>query len=313
MRKPNLFIVGEPKCGTTSLYEYLKQHPDIFMSKIKEPKFWSKNFHKEIEEHNKKRGTIFNKNHFIFFTLEDYENLFKDCSKKIAGEASMTYLYSTVAAKEIHSYNPEAKIIATFRNPVDFLHSLHSQWLFTRNETIEDFEEALKAEDDRKQGKRIPKDIYLPPSFLYYSKWAKFSEHLNRYYEIFDKEQIKIIILDDLKENPAKTYKEIIEFLNLADFTPEFTPANENKKLIPAFKPMVDFIRRYNIFKIVLPRNAYYKLSRAFYRLLVTKQPREPMDTELRKTLMKKYKPEVEKLSKLINRDLVTLWGYDKV
>ena len=313
MKKPNLFIVGEPKCGTTSLYKYLKQHPDVFLSKVKEPKFWSKDFHKEIEEYNKKRNSAFNKNHFIFFKLEEYERLFKNCSKKIAGEASTTYLYSAVAAEEIHSYSPQAKIIATLRNPVDFLHSLHSQFLFTRNETIEDFEEALKAEDDRKQGKRIPRDIYLPPSFLYYSEWAKFSEQLNRYYEIFDKEQIKVIILDELKENPAKVYKEILEFIGLPDFTPEFKLANENQKLMPVFKPIVDLIRRYNILKTVMPKRAYYKLSRAFYKMIVTKQPRQPMDSELRQRLMKEYKPEVERLSKLINKDLVSLWGYDRI
>ena len=313
MKKPDFFIVGEPKSGTTALYTYLKQHPDIFMPKIKEPYYFCKDFHKESDEYNKKMKYFFRKS-FPFRTDEQYLKLFKSWKEqKISGEASVTYLYSKIAAKEIHLFNPDAKIIMILRNPVDFLHSLHSRFFVTRNET-ETFENALAAEEERKKGRAIPKIAYLPPSYFNYSEWTKYAEHIQRYYDLFDKKQIKIIIFDDFKTNTQEVYEEVLEFLDVdPNFKPTFEIVNENRKLIPIFRPIVDFIRQYNVFKAIMPRNAYYKLSRAFYKTIVTKQPRQPMNSELRQRLMKEYKPEVEKLSKLINRDLITLWGYNTI
>ena len=126
-RKPDFFIVGAPKCGTTSMFHYLRQHPQIFMPDNKEPHYFGKDLIKMSDE---------------FIDNEDeYLNLFKDAkSDQKLGEASTFYLYSKSAYKEIKEYNPDAKIIIMLRNPIDFLHSLHSQLLFSGYEDELDFE-----------------------------------------------------------------------------------------------------------------------------------------------------------------------------
>lgn len=107
---------------------------------------------------------------------ETYLSWFKDVKDaKRMGEASVWYLYSKKAAEQIKEFSPEAQIIIMLRNPVDMLYSLHGQFLYDLNKDIEDFEEALKAEEDRKRWLRIPSTAYLPEA-LYYREVARFSE-----------------------------------------------------------------------------------------------------------------------------------------
>ncbi|WP_157726972.1 sulfotransferase domain-containing protein [Thermococcus thioreducens] len=140
---------------------------------------------------------------------------------RIVGESSVIYLYSKEAAKNIYGFNPDAKIIALFREPVSFLYSLHSVFLRELHENVEDFKKALELEPLRRQWKQIPKYV-LFPSMLYYSGWIKYAEHLKRYYKHFDESQVKVIIFDDLKADPEKVYREILQFLGVqnVDFTP---------------------------------------------------------------------------------------------
>ena len=128
--KPNFFIVGAPKCGTTALYEYLRPHPHIFMSKVKEPHFFANDL-----------GT-----YPFIKTLEEYTRLFTDSNEQHVrvGEASVYYLRSATAIANIHQFNPHAKIIAMFRNPVEMVHALHSQLLYVSEESESDFETAWR-------------------------------------------------------------------------------------------------------------------------------------------------------------------------
>ena len=144
--KPNLFIVGAPRCGTTTLYHYLRQHPNIFMSGYKEPHYFGKDLRK-----NKK----------LYFTnKEKYLDLFtKGLGKKAIGEASSYYLFSSLAPKEIFQFNPRAKIIILLRQPTELLYSYHSQLLYLGDECEKDFYKALNLENCRKKGKHLPDQI----------------------------------------------------------------------------------------------------------------------------------------------------------
>lgn len=313
MRTPNLFIVGEPKSGTTSLYYHLKDHPEIFMSEVKEPKFFCTDFIQECKQHESR---FFKKNYVPFSTPDAYADLFRTwTTESYGGEASTSYLRSSVAAQNIHAANPDAKIIIMVREPVDMLHSLHSQYLVTRNETIEDFEDALQAETDRREGKRIPRISYLPPSFFHYSEWVKFAEHIKRFTNLFPQKNIKIILHDDFKKNTADIYKDVLQFLGVdSDFKPDFAHKNVNKKIrsMPV-RILIDFVRKYNVPKMIIPKKLYRRLGKKVYRLATVEQQRKPLPEELRRALMKKYKPDVEKLGALLGRDVVTLWGYDRL
>src|SRR3989304_4316577 len=149
-RKPNLFIVGAPKAGTTALHYFLKQHPDIFMSQMKELRFFSKDVQEHDEElyqkSTKRFPSLYTNRFFKLRSEQDYLRHFKGrTTEKIAGESSPGYFHSKVAAKEIHKFNPDAKIIMIIREPIDRVYSQHSQRLWLGSETIEDFEKALKA------------------------------------------------------------------------------------------------------------------------------------------------------------------------
>ena len=125
---PNFFLAGAPKCGTTSLSEYLRAHPNVFMCCPKEPFYFDDDL---------------TRIHAVG-SFDDYLALFRNCGEEhlAVGEASTCYLFSRNAMKRIHAFNDEAKIIVMFRNPADFLPSLHAELLFNFNEDQEDFTEA---------------------------------------------------------------------------------------------------------------------------------------------------------------------------
>lgn len=137
MTRPNFFIVGAPKCGTTSLYEYLRSHPQVFMPEKKEPEHFSD----DLDWRNVMlRHRVADR--------DDYLSLFDPAPAHAAavGEASTWYLFSEAAAGAIHDFNPEARIIIMLRDPVKMMYSLHGQFLKDCNEVIEDFAQAIAAE-----------------------------------------------------------------------------------------------------------------------------------------------------------------------
>lgn len=211
--KPNLFIVGAAKCGTTAWVEYLGDHRDVYFPDIKEPHYFAHDF-------PKKR---------LASSLEEYEELFAPAGDaKVLGEGSVMYLYSKVAAQAIRDYNPDAKILIFLREQEDFLPSLHHQYLWMFSENIEDFERAW-----RLSGKRAPESISKHcPDYkqLDYMEIAKFHEQVERYFDLFPHEQIRVFRFRDWTKDPRGTYLEILDFLGLEDDgRTEFEPVNEAK------------------------------------------------------------------------------------
>lgn len=216
MKKVDFFIAGAPKSGTSSLFNYLSQHPDVFMpdEKMKEPNFFN-------TDHTGPK---------YFNSEEEYNELFKNAGNRLIGEASPFYLYSKEAPSKIKKYNPSARFIFIFRNPVDMLYSLHGQYLIDGNtETIRNFLDALNAEDDRKKGERIPRYCNRPEGLLY-SNHVKYKEHLQNYLDVFPESQIKVILFEDFIDNTKKIFSEILSFLDLADFNPVIKKINAHEE-----------------------------------------------------------------------------------
>lgn len=310
MKTPNLFIAGLPRSGTSSLHRYLNQHPDIFMTSIKEPNYFAQDFHEESDRFHKKQL------YFPYRANSDYLRLYRRWKQeKIAGEASWTNLYSKDSACNICRFNPQAKIIITFREPTAFLYSFHSAALFALGETIEDFQMALAAETERKNGNRLGKRVIVP-SWLYYSEFIHYVDHAQRFLSIFDPQQIIIILFDDLISKTDVVYKNILNFLQVdTSFTPKFEVVNPNKQLkwprlkkwvldSPYFRKTIRFLGKDEI---------YVTLKNLYKNKIVIYKQRSPLKDEIKYELMVKYKPEVEKLSDLLQRNLVSLWGYDKM
>jgi hypothetical protein len=207
MIKPNFFIVGMPRSGTTALYIYLKQHPEVYLSIIKEPHYF---------------GTDLPCLDSYVRDTELYSSLFENVTdEKIIGEGSVWYLESLLAAKELRAFNPEAKIVILLRNPVDMMVSLHALYLRTGNEEVEDFNEAIQLQESRKKNKSIPANVYFLQG-LFYLDVALYYNKLKRFYETFEKDKIHVILFDELINHPHDTYQDLLKFLNLNTFKPVF-------------------------------------------------------------------------------------------
>ncbi|MGM0466005.1 MAG: sulfotransferase domain-containing protein [Acidobacteriota bacterium] len=303
---PNLFLVGSGKCGTTTLYDCLKQHPDVFMCSPKEPAYFCKDFHEESDEFHKK------KKFFSFRDKQDYLSLFSSAkTQSVRGEASTLYFLSQVAAKNIYEFNPEAKIIITIRNPVDLLYSVHGEYVLRFRENINDFAEALAAEKQRRNGENVPKTIPAP-SLLFYSDKVKFSSHIQRYLDFFDKEQVKVIVYEDFKENNYKVIQDLFKFIGVnpnidIDLKTYRASRKIKSKLIKNIlaSPYISQFPK----KIIKGKN-YYKLRSLFYKEIAEEMSRPQLQPKLKKEIMEKCREEVEKTERLIQRNLSEIWGY---
>lgn len=200
LRVPDFFIVGAPKCGTTALYAYLSAHPAIFMPKLKEPHFFSRDFPKFGKVHD----------------LYSYLKLFAEApAGACVGEGSVWYLYSSCAIPQIMKANPEARIIVMLRNPVTMARSLHRQLIMSLREDIEDFEGAWRAQHDRRLGKRLP--LYCPePSHLQYADVCCYSHQIARMLDVVPTSQIKVLIYEEFFQDIRAQYAGVTQFLGVA-------------------------------------------------------------------------------------------------
>jgi len=306
---PNLFLVGSGRCGTTTLYDYLNQHPDVFMSIPKEPAYFCKDYHKESDEFHKKQSF------FYFRTEQEYMKLFSATkNQKVVGEASTLYFPSKVAAKNIYEFNPEAKIIILIRNPIELLYSSHGEYLLRFRENIDDFYVALAAEKQRRNWENIPK-LVPAPSLLFYSEKVKFSSHIKRYLELFDQEQVKVIIYEEFKENNYKVVQDIFKFIGVdPNINIDLKTNRASRKIRSKFlkKLLVShFLSQAP--KKILKGKIYYKLRSSLYKIIAKKESRPQLQPKLRKELMEKFKKEVINTGRLINKDLVKIWDYENI
>ncbi len=323
--KPNFFIVGFPKSGTTAMHNSLAQHPEIFMSPKKEPHFLckdlqdeSKNWYNSLSGNYKKIGDIF----FKIRTINQYLKLFSNVkTERIIGESSTNYIYSKTSAKEIYQINKNAKILVIIREPTAFLYSIHSQLIKKGRENISNFEKALKAEEKRKENKKIPLFVRYP-SILFYSEWIKYTEMIQRYLAIFPTSQIKIIIYEDYKKNNLKIHKEILSFLSINNnFVPNFNKLNKSKNVKNIWLRSLMIKIKENlkpiIFKLIKKETTLKKIEVFFNKTLMRasriKDKTSVLDNATKEQLMRKNLGEVKKLSELLNINLVKYWEYDKL
>ncbi len=228
------------------------------------------------------------------------------------GESSIWYLYSKVAATEIHSFCPDARIIIMLRNPVDVMYAYHSQRLHNGIEDIPDFTEALKAEGDRKIGKRLPK--YPWPVFgLFYREIVRFSDQVARYLDVFHREQVKIVIFDDFIADPSGEYRDVLRFSGVdSEFKFDTRPVNQNKTYRILFVGDLVYCP-----STIIPGKVRAIVPRAIQDVVVglirgfnTKvKPRRPLPLEVRMSLEAQFAAEIRALSGVVGRDLMS-WAF---
>lgn len=298
MSQPSFFIVGAPKCGTTALCKYLNRHPDIFIPQLKELHYF------DTDLRTKKKAN----------SLQAYRSLFAEGAGKLCGEGSPTYLYSKKAAKGIHDFNPDAKIIIMLREPAEMMYSFHSQHLFNgSSETVQDFEEALNLESERKQGRKIPARC-VEPQILFYRDFASYFDQVKRYLDTFGSNNVKVILFEDFTQQTSKVFQEILEFLGIdPSFETDFAVKNSNKKVRNRFlQTLIKYppsrVLSFGKYLIPLPQSARRSLLESIknrVRKFNTQQvSRSPLTPHLKQRLRKEFEPEIMKLATLIQRDL---------
>lgn len=291
-RTPDFFLVGAPKCGTTSMYQYLRAHPDVFIPRIKEPHYFGSDL--DIREERKRRS------------LEEYKALFDAAERfRRVGECSVHYLRSTVAAQEIHDFNPGARILIMVREPVSAMVSWHGQLVSMLIEDIYDFEKAVRAQDDRIEGRRLPNTNRMHQS-LQYTDVFSYPDQVQRYFDVFGRERVHVIVLDDMMADLPATYRRVLEFLDIDPaFAPDFDRYNEKKWLrAPAVTRALrrfKFARRFAARAIPdsMRRKAVSALSR-----IAAGPERPPVRPEFVDELRAACKPDVDRLGAMLGRDL---------
>jgi len=309
LKLPNFFVVGATKAGTTSLYHYLKQHPEIYMCPIKEPNYFSKDINpNEFSSIYKKTCIVDMKAylgkpkleelHIAMVTeFEDYIQLFREVKdEKAIGEISNSYLYSKVAAKEIKKIVPNAKIIMILRNPVErafshFIMNLKGGYV----EYFDFLKEVFFDYNKTKKGWGIS-HLYIELG-LYY-------EQVKRFLDTFGKNQVKIFLYEEYKNNPAQVLKEIFKFLEV-DST--FVP-NLSKKYHLGTPPKYPRLNKVliNLYYEVSPYlpKSLIKLLEVTYKKFFLQKKRATLSPTEQKELLKFFYEDVKKLEKLINKDL---------
>jgi len=316
-RFPDFYIVGHGKCGTTALYRMLVPHPQIHMP-VKEPRFFAPDrrgrYWRPASSRRKHPSTV-----------DGYLALFANRgANQRVGEASPTYLRSMVAASNIAAVRPDARIVAILREPASLLRSVHLQALRNYDETQKDFRKAIALEDVRRQGKRIPR-LSLFPGVLLYSELVRYVEQLRRYHDVFAPEQVLVLIYDDFRADNAGTVRQVLRFLGVDD-TVEVPAVELDSLRTPRYVVLDQLMRSLSIIRrtrVAAPAvraldaltpqrlrdsNALAELWR---QVRYTDAP--PPDESLMRELRRRFKPEVEAVSNYLDRDLVTLWGYDSI
>ena len=289
--RPNFFIVGAPKAGTTALYSYLAQHPEVFMSRLKEPQFFASDICG-----NQRNVT----------TLSEYLKLFEDAHALAIGEASTCYLASPGAAEQIRSVCQEARIIVMLRNPVDVMYAEHSERLFDGAEDILSFSAALESYEDRRwrcgrlKGERV---VRVP-----YRELVKFSAQITRFIDVFGRKNVCVILFDDFVSSPQDVYSRVLAFLGVSqDDRCTFDVVHSNRRVKSTM--VHDQLRHppkviRGLLHAFLPQSVRRALGERLNALNIEHVPRLPLDQQFRRRLTLEFSQELNDLGDLIGRDL---------
>ncbi len=312
---PDFFIIGHEQCGTTALYRMLKSHPQIFMPDLKEPRFF---MHEPRSRAPKSKG-------FYPQTLDEYLALFAAANPdQRVGEASPQYIRSPAAARRIADAQPAARIIAILREPTSFLRSYHFENVGSATESEADLRKAMALEEPRREGKQIPRRCQAPDRLLY-SDHVRYVEQLRNYSALFPPGHVLPIIYDDFRRDNEAIVRMVLRFLELDESLPvDPIEVKTGKRRAVRFMPLHHVTRalkraRHNPAAAgPVSRTLYALTPRALrghavehiWRRVVYSVP-PPPDEKLMLELRRRFKPEVVALSDYLDRDLVTLWGYD--
>lgn len=300
---PDFFLIGAPRCGTTSMASALAHHPKICFSRPKEPHFFTF-FRRHFPQADLER-------HYLRFCFGHYD---PERHERL-GEGSVSYLYDREAIGQILRHNPGARFIVMVRNPIDLVHSYHSRLLALLDEEVEEFEEAWRLQELRARGERIP-PLCRDPFLLQYREIGRIGTRLKELSELVPREQLLVLLFDDFVRDSRAAYLEVLHFLDLPDDgRTQFKRLAANQ--YPRFRWLQRLLKRppkqAASFLMALESQKRRKekkrslLKRLRKRLLkwnTLSRPRPPLSPEMRRELAETFREEVALLGELLGRDL---------
>lgn len=285
---PNLLILGAAKSGTSSLYSYLAQHPDVLMSRFKEPTF----FVWEGREYDMRgRGP----ERAVINDLDSYLALFSEArNERVRGEASSGYLHTPGAAERIREHVPEARLMAILRNPVDRAYSAFLHARASGFEPLADFEQALDEEPHRIDTRWIGLTLYATVGM--------YAEQLERYLAVFPCEQIRVYLFDDLVRDPIRIAQDAFRWVGVSDsFEPDVSKRTNRGVAVRS-------VRLYNLLKSLrktsLGRRLVLGTSARAFAQMISQRPKGQLSPNLRHRLASVFEDDIMRLSRLLDRDV---------
>lgn len=295
MRLPNFFIVGAAKAGTSSLYEYLSQHPEVYFPDIKEPSFFA--FAGEEVSFSGPGDELFSKN--VTARWDEYKNLYTEVQgERAIGDASVVYLYSEDAPGLIAEKIPNAKVIIILRNPVDRAFSSYCHLRRDGRENIESFSDAIQLEDVRKAENW--------QHLWHYSGMSLYAQAIDRYLKAFDG-NVLILKYEDFYESPTLMMKKICTFLGVdQDFDFDFSRKHNISRLPRSALLHKLFKSDYWIKR--LTKKFIPKSIRNFIRTLVMSRnlsvKKPELDSETRLYLLDYFRDDIRRTQEITGIDL---------
>lgn len=299
----SFFIVGAPRCGTTSLSRYLRRHPDICFSRPKEPQYFVLLDQRKPESNEAVRSRY----------LRSY---FPELSPEhtTIGEGSVSYLYSEFAIRKILDVFPDARFIVSLRNPSELMVSYHARMLFVREEVETDLEKAWDLQESRARGEQVPR-LCRDPRMLQYAEVGRHAHYLDQLWRIAGKERVLTVFLEDLVAEPAGVYGQVLQFLELEhDGRTNFKRKRESRS------HRFDWLQSLSFGKLGVPvplliglhmnhGSRVRRVTRPIKNLIRGFNTREapaapPVNPALRARLVDYFRPEVDRLEAMLGREL---------
>jgi Sulfotransferase domain len=286
--RPNFFIIGAPKCGTTSLANYLRDHPKVFFPALKELHYFNSDM--------TYRAVRSESDYYSHFQSAGPEHL-------AIGEGSVLYLYSDVAVPRVIETFPGSKFIVIVRNPIDMVASWHAQVRTLGEDDVPEFEAAWRKQEARKSGFEIPA-FCTDPSLLFYGRICSTGWQLKRLYGRVPREKVLVLFLEDLRRDPRSVYVQTLEFLEVPDDGREvFNVYNPRNNPIRSYSVQVAIRALYRL-KDRLRIKTSFGVLPVFLRLNSAEPLDESIEPQLKAELADYFRSDVEELSALVDRDL---------
>ena len=295
----SFFIIGAPRCGTTSISKTLAAHPQVCFSKPKETHFFA--LSASTLGDRELRGE-FLRRHFPGRAVGD----------RFVGEGSVSTLYAPQALREIQRFDPQARFVVAVRNPIDMVNSYHARLLYSLDEDEQDFQRAWALQEERRQGRCLPRRC-REPRLLQYGDVGRLGEHVERLFDTVGRDNCFVIVFDDLKQRNAELYRELLDFIGLDDDgRGGFVHKNENRGYKSRWLQQFVMNPPPWIVRLIMARQHKgldrLQFLRALRRRIKKKNKikveRPPLDAGLRAELHDYFKDDIARLSQLIGRDL---------